>query len=170
MHSLDPLTPAEIRLVASLIKKANGDNTVHFKNIDLIEPPKKALRKYLVAERNGSVPLPALPRHASALYYHRGTPNLFVATVDLDASRVAKIKKLESRYYGQADMDEVVEVRDACLRHPKVIDRIKSYGLPDNMTVVCDTWPYGRDSDQLNRRIAQVIIISQKNMRMRQFD
>ncbi|CAI6082696.1 unnamed protein product [Clonostachys chloroleuca] len=155
MHSLDPLTPAEINLVASLIKKANADNTVHFKNIDLIEPPKKVLRKYLFAERNGSVPLPALPRLASALYYHRGTPNLFVATVDLDASRVTRIKKLESRYYGQADMDEVVEVRDACLRHPKVVDRIKSYGLPDNMTVVCDTWPYGRDSDQLNRRIAQ---------------
>lgn len=157
MHPLDPLTPVEIRLASRLIKDFNPPNSVHFKNITLIEPAKKELRPFLAAERkrNGR-PLAAPTRRASSLYYHRGTPDLFYATVDLDAPRLEHVEKLDSRYYGHADMDEVIEVRDSCLRHPEVIRRIEEYALPDNFMVVCDTWPYGRDTAELDRRQAQV--------------
>lgn len=156
MHPLDPLTPAEIAVAAALIKSRNPENSVHFKNITLIEPPKKELRKFLAAERNGSPISNTLARRVSALYYRRGTADLFVATIDLGTSKVEQMDKLDSRYKGQADMDEAVDVRDKCLTHPAVIQRIQNYGLPDNFTVVCDTWPYGRDTAELNRRLAQV--------------
>lgn len=156
MHPLDPLTPSEVTLAANLIKRHNPGNSVHFKNITLIEPAKKELRKFLAAERNGST-LPAVPaRRASSLYYIRGTADLYLATVDVGNSKLEQIEKLDSRYHGQADMDEVVEVRDRCLSHPDVIQRIRDYELPDNFVVVCDTWPYGRDSEESSKRLAQV--------------
>jgi primary-amine oxidase len=155
MHPLDPLTPAEIAAATRILKSRNQGNSLHFKNITLIEPPKKGLRKYLAAERSGKV-VPDPPRRISALYYHRDTADLFCATVDLRAAKVEKVEQLNARYFGQADIDEVIEVRQRCLSHPKVIERIKSYGLPDSFTVVCDTWPYGRDSAELGRRLAQV--------------
>ncbi|KAI0485351.1 putative copper amine oxidase [Xylariaceae sp. FL0804] len=159
MHPLDPLTPAEIAAAAKLIKARNGTTGVHFKNIALVEPPKAELRRFLAAERaspsssSSSVAAPA--RRASALYYHRGTADLFFATVNLGAGAVEDVEKLDSRYHGQADMDEVLEVRDRCLEHPAVRERIRQYGLPANMKVVCDTWPYGRDEEHNSRRMAQ---------------
>ncbi|KAL6399755.1 putative copper amine oxidase [Ilyonectria robusta] len=157
MHPLDPLTPAEITLAATLIKRHNPENSVHFKNITLIEPLKKDLRKFLAAERSGAS-LPTLPRRVSALYYHRGTADLFYTAVDLGASAIERVEKLDPRYHGQADMDEVVEVRDRCLSHPKVIERIEKYRLPENLSIVCDTWPFGRDEEKQNRRLAQCFL------------
>lgn len=155
MHPLDPLTPAEISAAADLVKSHNPVNSVHFKNITLIEPAKKDLRAFLAAERNGKV-VPAPARRVSALYHHRGTEDLFCATLDLRAAKVEGIEQLNAHSFGQADMDEVVEVRDECMRHPKVLERIKDYELPENFVVVCDTWPYGRDTAELGRRLAQV--------------
>ncbi|KAH8895610.1 putative copper amine oxidase [Thozetella sp. PMI_491] len=155
MHPLDPLTPTEIATVAALITGLNPENNIHFKNIVLIEPPKAELRKFLAAERNGSFLPPTPTRRASSLYYRRQTADLYLASVNLDMAKVEKVEKLDSKYHGQADMDEVIEVRDKCLSHPKVIERIKQYGLPNDMVVVCDTWPYGRDSEEMDKRLAQ---------------
>lgn len=156
MHPLDPLTSAEIGVAATLVKDHNVEYSVHFKNIALIEPPKKELRPFLVAERNASYQNFTFARRVSVLYYHRGTANLFLATANLDAQELEEVKKLDSRYHGQADMDEAVEVRDKCISHAQVQEAIKLYGLPDNFTVVCDTWPYGRDTGKKDRRLAQV--------------
>jgi primary-amine oxidase len=157
MHPLDPLTAAEITAAGKLIQDRNPNDVVHFKNIALIEPPKRDLRKYLTAERRGNmVGAATLPRRVSALYYHRGTVNLFFATVNLDASEVETTEKLDTMYHGHADMDEVLEVRSSCLSHPAVLERIRQHELADDMDVVCDTWPYGRDSDDPVRRMAQV--------------
>ncbi|KAK6196994.1 hypothetical protein LQW54_010956 [Pestalotiopsis sp. IQ-011] len=154
MHPLDPLTPTEIAVAAKIVKCINEDQSIHFKNITLIEPPKEKLRKFLAAERNGtSAPLPA--RRVSSLYYHRGTADLFHTTIDLNLGKVEGTEQLNSRYFGQADMDEAIEVREACLSHPKVTERIRNYGLPESFVVVCDTWPYGRDSAEMGRRLSQ---------------
>jgi primary-amine oxidase len=160
MHPLDPLTAAEITATAKLIQSVNPKGSVHFKNISLLEPAKRELRQYLAAERNNAISpnaLPAMTRRASSLYYHRGTTDLFLGVVNLTTAEVEKIEKLEEGYHGQADMDEVLEVRAKCLSNPKVVERIKQYGLSDELEVVCDTWPYGRDTDDFTRRLAQVL-------------
>ncbi|KAF7560397.1 hypothetical protein G7046_g3762 [Stylonectria norvegica] len=155
MHPLDPITPAEVAIVSTAIKALDANASIHFKTIALIEPPKKELRKYLAAERsNASLP-PTPARRASSLYYLRGTADLFMAVVNIDDAKVEDVEKLDSVYHAQADMDEVVEVRDRCMSHPTVVDRIAKYQLPANMVVVCDTWPYGRDTDNPDRRLAQ---------------
>lgn len=162
MHPLDPLTAVEIATASSVIISNSTGNGVHFKNITLIEPPKSQIRQYLIAERH-SATLPSVPRRASSLYYHRGTADLFVATVNLDDRRLERVEKVDSRFHGQADMDEVIEVREKCLSHRRVIEEIKAYGLPDDFTVVCDTWPYGRDSANADRRLAQCYLYAKRS-------
>jgi len=156
MHPLDPLTGAEITQVANLVRAQTARESLHFKQISIIEPPKSVLRNYLVAERNGRSTLAPPIRCASALYYHRGTANLFLARINLNQNHVEDIKQLESHFHGQADIDEAVELRDICLKHPKVLEEIRKFKLPDHLTVVCDTWPYGRDSEDNHPRYVQV--------------
>lgn len=155
-HPLDPLAPSEVSQISSLLKKLSPDHSLHFKIINIDEPPKAQLRAYLKAERSGS-PLPPLPRRASALYYHRGTSHLFKATVNVDKSTVELVEQLDSHFHGQADGNEILEMRDACLSNPKVLERIEAYKLPPHLKVVCDTWPYGRDSEDQHPRYVQVI-------------
>jgi len=154
-HPLDPLNAAEIIQVSSLLKAQSPEHSLHFKIITIIEPPKAKLRPFLKAERNGN-PSSRLPRMASALYYHRGTPNLFLAEVNVGSNTVEKIKQLDPKFHGQNDIDEIIELRDACLKDPKVLEEIKRFKLPDHMEVVCDTWPYGRDSEENFPRYIQV--------------
>lgn len=120
----------------------------------IIEPPKATLRAFLLSERQGIDSTP-LPRCASALFYHRGTSDLFLAEVNLSSNHIEKIEQLESRIHTQADIDEAVTVRDACLQHPKVLDAIKKFKVPEDLTVVCDTWPYGRDHGHEFPRLVQ---------------
>lgn len=154
-HPLDPLNADEIVQVSSLLKTEYPNESLHFKFITILEPPKAKLRPFLKAERNGST-RSKLPRIASALFYHKGTANLFLAEVNVGSNVIEKVEKLDSGLHGQNDMDEVIELRDACLKDPKVLDEIKKFKLPPHMDVVCDTWPYGRDSEDNLPRYIQV--------------
>lgn len=155
-HPLDPLASSEVSQVSSLLKSRFPEHDLHFKHIAILEPPKKQLRAFLRAERHGhpAVSIPA--RRASALYYHRRTPNLFLAVVKLDVNQVEKIEKVGYQFHAQADIDEIIQMRDVCLAHPKVLEAIERYKLPEGFKVVCDTWPYGRDSADEESRLLQV--------------
>lgn len=158
-HPLDPLNAEEIKQVSSLLKVKSPGKSLHFKIITIFEPPKAKLRPFLKAERNGTA-LPPLPRIASALYYHRGTADLFLAEVNVESNSVEKIEKLDPHLHGQNDIDEVTELRDACLADPKVKEQLKNFKIPDYLEVVCDTWPYGRDSEDNLPRYIQVSTLS----------
>lgn len=156
-HPLDPLTPAEIKQVSSLLKAYSPDKSLHFKYINILEPPKKQLRPFLRAERNAFTKHPSPSRLASVLYYHRGTADLFQATVNLDTSKVESAELLDSRYHAQADRDEIIELRDVCMQDVEVLAAIKALKLPESFKIVCDTWPYGRDNDDATTpRMVQV--------------
>lgn len=155
VHPLDPISPDEIKQIAGLVKAYDIGKGLHFKYISIIEPPKSQLRKFLIAERNG-YPAATLTRHGSALYYERGTSNLFLATVNLDAQRVEENNKLDSSLHAQVDPDEARGVREACLEHPLVIEQIKKYKLPEDFIIDCDPWPYGRENEHNHARFAQV--------------
>jgi hypothetical protein len=60
--------------------------------------------------------------------------------------------------HGQNDIDEVVELRDKCLSDPKVLEQLKKFKISEHLEVVCDTWPYGRDSEDNLPRYIQVSI------------
>jgi primary-amine oxidase len=157
-HPLDPITAAEIVQVSTLLKAHSPNEKLHFKIITIIEPPKYQLRGFLASERNGEAKL-TLPRRASALYYFRGTANLFLAEVNVDSNSVESVKKLDPQFHGQNDIDEMMEMRDTCLQDPTVLEEIKKFKLPEDMEVVCDGWPYGRDSEDDLPRYVQVRVL-----------
>jgi Cu2+-containing amine oxidase len=162
-HPLDPLTANEILKVSALLKAHSPEQSLHFKIITIIEPPKAQLRPFLIAERYGAIK-ENLPRKASSLYYYRGTADLFLAEVNLDSNSVESVKKLDPQFHGQNDMDESNDLRIACLQHPKVLEEIKKLKLPEHLEVVCDPWPYGRDSEKHLPRYVQVSSLSTRCM------
>ncbi|KAG9238006.1 putative copper amine oxidase [Amylocarpus encephaloides] len=153
-HPLDPLTASEIVQISSLLKDKSPNQKLHFKVISIAEPPKNLLRNFLIDERNGRS-VPPLPRRATALYYLRGMSDMFLSTIDLDRNDVVDVKQMEGHFHGQADVNEILEIREACLKHPKVVEAIEKYKLPGHLKVACDTWPYGRDSDDHHPRYVQ---------------
>ncbi|GME24771.1 putative copper amine oxidase [Neofusicoccum parvum] len=153
-HPLDPLTAQEIQKAAALFKESNPGKSLHFKRIALIEPPKAQLRPYLQAELRGQKPAP-LPRRVTALYRFRGEPDLFVAEASLSDGAVERVTQLDSRIHGQADIDEVIGMRDLCMEHPAVKKELERLKLPEGVRVQCDTWPYGRDNRDEKRRLIQ---------------
>ena len=155
-HPLDPLTAAEIIQISTLLK-TQGPGTkhsLHFKTIGITEPPKSTLRAFLSSERNGLKPA-ILPRRASALFYVRGTSDLFLAGIDLSANCLDKIEQLDSRIHAQVDVDEAIEMRELCLQHPKVLEAIEKLNIPNDLKIVCDPWPYGRDHGEEFPRLCQ---------------
>ncbi|KAI9729382.1 MAG: hypothetical protein M1834_006906 [Cirrosporium novae-zelandiae] len=154
-HPLDPLTASEVIQISTLLKNKESQHSLHFKFINIIEPPKKQLVPYLTAERSGSSHRPLLERRANALYYHRGTADLFLAQINLSTKRIEHIELLDKRYHAQGDIDELVVIRDLCLKHPKVLEEIKRFKLPEGTEVVCDTWSYGRDNGDMGHRLIQ---------------
>ncbi|KAG9243690.1 putative copper amine oxidase [Calycina marina] len=163
MHPLDPITAEEITGVATLVKAREVGKSIHFKKIAIVEPPKRVLRSFLTEERSGKAKGIHLPRRASALYYYRGTAHLFLAKIDLDHQVVEHVEKLETHFHGQADPEEAAELRDICLNHPRVLEAVKNFGLPKELTLVCDTWPYGRDSKDNHPRLVQCYLFARGN-------
>ncbi|KAF4301755.1 putative copper amine oxidase [Botryosphaeria dothidea] len=154
VHPLDPLTAQELQHAAKLFKERHSQKSIHFKRIALIEPPKAQLRPYLQAELRGEKPA-SLPRRVAALYFFRGEHNTFVAEANLSNGSVENFKKLDPRIHGQADIDEVIGMRDLCMEHSAVKKELERLGLPDTVRIQCDTWPYGRDTADEKRRLIQ---------------
>lgn len=72
-HPLGPITAAEIKQSAALIKTLwPAEQALYFKAITLLEPAKAGLLPYLKAERAGQS-VPSLERRAFVLYYFRAT-------------------------------------------------------------------------------------------------
>lgn len=163
-HPLDPITASEITTVSALVKShpQNSGKNLHFKRIEIIEPPKSAIRKFLKAERSGSSSLPRLPRKASALWYHLGTSDLYLAVVDLDSRKITNVELLDKQFHAQADTDEIVHIRDVCMAHPKILEQLEKFKLPPNTKVVCDTWPYGRDDGVVGPRYVQCYLFARR--------
>jgi primary-amine oxidase len=72
-HPLAPLSAAELKTAASIIKASWPARTdLHFKVVTLQEPPKAEVINYLEAE-HGNKSLPAVSRKAFINYYIRNT-------------------------------------------------------------------------------------------------
>ncbi|ERS96171.1 hypothetical protein HMPREF1624_07707 [Sporothrix schenckii ATCC 58251] len=154
-HPFDTLTPGEVRLAVAILEKALPGVALRYKRIDVLEPIKNDVTAYLDAERAG-LPLPMKPARLLFSYFHRRDNGRFCkAVLDVDARRPVYIKELSSDVQGPADVDELVEMEEACMKHPAVLAEIAKMQLPAGYTVCNDPWIYGTDSDTETRRLAQ---------------
>ena len=171
-HPLRGLTPTEIKKAAHVVTQGvrnrsnNLNQSLRFKNITLEEPPKAVLLPYLDAECAGVSVLkrPFVPRCAQVTYTEPGHTQPCVSVVSLDAEvevnnfRAKKgqhspldrsvVPMLSDTTFTNIllDRDEVIEVNRIVLSSLDVRKEILKLGLPADVVIQCDTWPYGADS------------------------
>jgi primary-amine oxidase len=147
LHPLDPLTPAEIKKAADVVRAAYPPaSPIHFKAITLDEPAKAAVITYLEAEHGGS-PLPIVPRSAYVLYVTTNTNKTFEATVDFLTGKLATNVQIPDDCHAAADTSELVEIEEIALSAPEVKAELQRLNLPKDAIVACDPWTYGSDGE-----------------------
>ncbi|CAH0024509.1 unnamed protein product [Clonostachys rhizophaga] len=154
LHPFDPLTPEDITLCANILRNAIPGVTLRFKRIDVLEPVKGETVAYLEAERSGNA-LPPKPARLLFSYFHRMDTGVFHKAVVNVNGQIVYIKELPKDIQGPADIDELIEVEEACMKHPAVLAEIEKMQLPPGYKVCNDPWIYGTDNDNETRRLAQ---------------
>jgi primary-amine oxidase len=172
VHPLRGLTAGEIRLAAAILtkiqqaKSGEAPRTVRFQHITLSEPPKSLLMPYLDAESAGieSSKRPWVPRCARITWAQVHERQDCESIVSLDTElEVAHTDTKVSQHNGLdkyapipvkmlsfsngTDRDEVIAATITILTDPMVLAEIKKFQLPENVTIQCDTWPFGTDLD-----------------------
>lgn len=53
---------------------------------------------------------------------------------------MVKLEKLDESIHAQNDVDESIELREACLADEGVKEEVRRFGLPEGLEVQCDPW------------------------------
>ena len=124
-HPLDPLRPEEVKRASQiLIKHLDGAvQDIRFKVIDLVEPPKDLVIKYL---DNSD----AIPDRKARVYYHvHQSSTLVIAILNITSSLVENVRD-EPDAQGPVDWTEFELVHKACVENPRVQAEVAKLKLP----------------------------------------
>lgn len=154
VHPFDSAKHHEIKAAAKLVKDAYpADANVHFVQIDRMEPPKKDMIKYLDAEHEG-LPLPEIPRVMFCYYWCQGS-TFHKALVNVTMGHIITKTQLPHGVVGPVLPDDMVEMENYCLDHPKVKAEIAKLKLPQGYAVRTDPWIYATDDANERRPLLQ---------------
>ena len=132
-HPLDPLSAAEIRVVAGALRREHGVGAGwRITLIDLHEPDKAALRE-------GE---PAPPRESVVHLWNRTEHMAYRAVVAVDEDRVTAFDAHPGAQ-PNITIDEYHEADVALRKDPRVIEVLASRGITDLDLVLIDTWAFG---------------------------
>ncbi|PSN70859.1 hypothetical protein BS50DRAFT_659666 [Corynespora cassiicola Philippines] len=155
VHPFDPITPGEIQSAARAIRLSLPSVSVRFRRIDIQDPIKQQVIPYIEAARL-DLPLPTPPPRVVQVLFDNNDNGLFCkASVNVTAKSVIYIKEFPKHVQAPMDPEELVEMEQLCLAHPKVKEEIAKMELPSGMTVACDPWMYGTDDENETRRLIQ---------------
>jgi primary-amine oxidase len=134
-HPLAPLTPAEISKVVNIIKASPlfGDKT-RFETIELLEPPKGAVRSLKLGER--------LPRHARANIFTVGRIGVIRLRVSLDEERILTSEELPDQR-PMIQIEQFLMVQEVVRRDPRFVEGCARRGVTDMRKVCIDPWTAG---------------------------
>ncbi len=134
-HPLDPLTAAEIRQAADILRRGKGvTDRWRFASIELREPSKEAVLRH--------EPGAPFPREARIVCWNRDDGRVFKALVSLTEDRVAEWVHVPD---GQPNMtvDEFYECDQVMRGEPRVIEALARRGITDMDRVLIEAWAYG---------------------------
>lgn len=153
-HPFDSVKDYEIRLASKLVKDAYpASANVHFVQIDRVDPPKKEMKKYIAAEREG-LPLPKIPR-VLYCYYYTNTLDFNKALVNVTVGHIITKTQLPKGVVGPLLPDDMAEWEEYCNNHPAVKAEIEKLQLPAGYTVRNDPWIYATDDPNETRPLIQ---------------
>lgn len=153
VHPLDPITETEARQAVTAVKNAYPGTDIHFKSIQIDEPPKSKLLPFLNAE-GSHAPLPPPPRIAYAIYYRLADKLAEQAWIDLESGSVTRTMLLPSGSHPGIDEDEALLIEPLMLADPEVQAALDRLGLTqeERKCVAGDGWMYGCDSYDMQPR------------------
>jgi primary-amine oxidase len=134
-HPLDPLTAAEIRQAAAIVRRERpAGPRWRFASIELAEPHKDLLR--------AGLPTADLPREAIAVGWNTGGGPACRALVSLTSDRLLSWTELPGQQPA-ITLDEWHECDELLRGHPGLVAALARRGHPDLSLVLTDVWAYG---------------------------
>jgi primary-amine oxidase len=134
-HPLAPLTPAEISKVVSVIRASPLFNEKsRFETIELLEPPKAAVRSRKLGER--------LPREARANVFTVGRAGVARLRVSLDEGRILASEELPDQR-PMIQVEQFMMVQDIVRADARFIAGCARRGVTDMSKVCIDPWTAG---------------------------
>ncbi len=134
-HPLDPLTAAEFRQVAAVLRRDRQVGASwRFASVELNEPDKTALRAHLTGT--------LIARSAIAVCWNRATGQAYRAVVSLADDNVTSWQDLPGQQPNMT-IDEWHEADEMLRRHPQLTAALARRGITDMRRVLTDVWAYG---------------------------
>jgi primary-amine oxidase len=134
-HPLDPLTAAEIRQVAAIVRRERGVGASwRFASIELREPDKRSLPALEAGDLSG--------RQAMAVCWDRADGRAWRAVVSLTSGVVTAWEQLPGQHPNMT-LDEWHECDEMLRAHPALIGALERRGITDLSLVLTDVWAYG---------------------------
>lgn len=153
-HPLDPLTPAEIRSVSSIVKSKYSGKAINFNTVTLREPMKKAYYEW--KDKKGPLP----PRIAYYVIVVDGDAGVHEGIVDIGAQQLIEMKHTEGVQPILTPSDLQV-TEDIIRKDPEVQRQCELSGVPKNSMhqIYCDAWTIGYDERWgASRRLQQALM------------
>ena len=154
LHPLDPLTPSELNLVRTLVRKAYPSsspkhNAVTFQYVGLDEPDKSAVLKWQ------SEPKTAVKPPRRALVHARFNKQTLELVVDLSTRSLVSKRVHLGHGFSILTLDEQVEANALPSSYPPFKESIKKRGL--NMSrVFCSAFSTGWYGEEKSERVLKV--------------
>jgi primary-amine oxidase len=134
-HPLEPLGADEFRRTAQILRhEGRVTDSWRFASIELVEPPKVAMKAWRPGDR--------LPRQALAVVWSREDNETFEAVVDLEQDSVVSWTHVPG-VTPNFTVDELYECDETMRQHPDVIAALARRGITDLSLVLVDVWTYG---------------------------
>jgi primary-amine oxidase len=134
-HPLDPLTAAELRQAADILRREKDmSERWRFASIELKEPVKEALR--------GFAPEDPIAREAVLVCWNREDGQAYRSVVSLTEGRVVSWEHCPGEQ-PNITVDEFHECDEALREDPRVAEALAARGITNLDRVLFDTWAYG---------------------------
>ena len=134
-HPLDPLTAAELRQAADILRREKDmSERWRFASIELKEPVKEALR--------GFAPEDPIAREAVLVCWNREDGQAYRSVVSLTEGRVVSWEHCPGEQ-PNITVDEFHECDEALREDPRVAEALAVRGITNLDRVLFDTWAYG---------------------------
>ncbi|KAK9469689.1 copper amine oxidase [Lipomyces arxii] len=155
-HPLDPLSAAEIKAAAAIVKAAYPDKNLTFNVISLADPRKSEFLAWSAAPEKTSVPA----REVDIVALEAGVSGVWEGLLDLTAGKVLSFE-LVTGVQPILTIDDLSKVERVIRSVPSVIEQCVISGISaDEMDkVYCDPWTIGYDERfGTERRLQQAIM------------
>lgn len=162
VHPLDQLTSAEAKKSVKIIKDNFKGSTIHIKNLQIEEPPKREMIKFLDAEHAGH-PIAPPPRIVYSVLLIMAEKRATQVWIDLDKGSIVKTEAFPIGKQPMIDMDEGGELEEILFKSPEYKDALAKCGITGDLVdlVNCDPWVYGADLPLAKPRYVMFLMFMQ---------